>query len=73
MRWSRRRFASRLPHSFCEECGKNSYPSDIVAISAALRSSTNSGTPLRTYRCPRKNGWHLTSRTGRSLDGDRAP
>lgn len=46
----------------CATCGKKSYPSQERAISVALRCSRLRGTPLRIYRCPRHESWHLTSR-----------
>lgn len=44
----------------CEQCRKKAYPTQAYAIHAALGNSILFGTPLRAYKCPHGQGWHLT-------------
>lgn len=45
----------------CVPCGKWSHRTVDAGLSAALAASRKyDGTPYRTYKCPRGNGWHLT-------------
>ena len=47
----------------CEQCnGKTAYSTHRDAIRWALIRSRATGSPLRVYVCPRRHGWHLTSR-----------
>lgn len=55
--WRRRPVNGR-----CEVCDKPSYPTDLDAITVALKRSRRGGRPLRYYRCPAGLGWHLTKR-----------
>lgn len=45
----------------CERCGKTSHSTWRRAIRAALHDSQTFGAAFRAYRCPRGNGWHLTT------------
>ncbi len=48
-------------------CAKRRYRTDIAAkfalgrISAAIPDEDRPKRPVRTYRCPKCRGWHLTS------------
>lgn len=50
----------------CEPCGKHAYASEQSAIRWALIRSKHAGRPLRVYRCPEGNGYHLTKQVRRS-------
>lgn len=39
---------------------KARYPSEAMALEAAVRAAVRSGQPLRVYCCPQCAGWHLT-------------
>ncbi len=41
------------------------FATEDEAIGAAIRVSCNSGRPMRTYRCDRCGGYHLTSQVAR--------
>jgi hypothetical protein len=41
--------------------GKKRYRTDIEAINAAIKTSFKWGKPMRHYRCPHCNGYHVTS------------
>lgn len=45
-----------------QACGKDRHPSEMSAISAALRASKRAGIPLRVYFCGDCKGYHLTKR-----------
>lgn len=47
--------------SVCPYCGKICHPTRSVALYAARRRARRER-PLRVYRCPAGQGWHLTSR-----------
>lgn len=51
--------------SRCEHCGKKHHPTWVSAIHAALRNSGLFGRAFRVYRCPRGNGFHLTTKPAR--------
>lgn len=52
-------------HPRCKDCDKQAYPSRACAFGIALKRSRDAGS-LRVYRCPKRNGWHLTSKRGRA-------
>ncbi len=43
------------------------YATEDEAIGAAIRVSCRSGRPMRTYRCDRCRGWHITGKSARAL------
>lgn len=51
---------------------KRAYPTQRVAIRAALRASRRSGDRLRVYRCDQCPHWHLTSWTHPATGNGRA-
>jgi len=61
----RRRPKKRRPPpdpDFCGHCRKVTYATPKWAYRMALHYSTEHGHASRVYRCPRRNGWHLTTR-----------
>ena len=43
-------------------CGrKRRYPSEVIALQAALHAMRRGAPPLWVYRCTLCDGWHLTS------------
>lgn len=46
-----------------EKCmGKNIYPAEDIAYAASKIAEDRTGYPLRIYKCPYGNHWHLTSK-----------
>ena len=50
------------PSKPCEPCGKNSYETKKGAERRAKIGEAERGVLLNVYRCPKGNGWHLTSK-----------
>ncbi|MCL2085444.1 hypothetical protein FWH09_00705 [Candidatus Saccharibacteria bacterium] len=48
----------------CRFCGKNLYPSERDALSAATTGEVLSfdSQELKVYKCPFTSGWHISSR-----------
>ena len=47
--------------SWCKNCEKAIFWSFVSGMRYALTVKRKKNVEIRVYRCPRKNGWHVTS------------
>jgi hypothetical protein len=57
------------PKTRCETTGKTKYGSKGQALSATLNRAIKGGKPLRAYKCPDCNTWHMTSKVPQHRKG----